>query len=84
MKILTPTPPGQHLSILLNFEVKLPTCSSVIITVQICQYTSCCWTAPGLMLSTIAMLSLSSKLWNLNEVKMLSFRLDIAVEFLFY
>ena len=84
MKILTPTPPGQHLSILLNFEVKLPTCSSVIITVQICQYTSCHWTAPGLMLTTIAMLSPSSKLWNLNEVKMLSFRLDIAVEFLFY
>lgn len=75
MKILTPTPPGQHLSILLNFEVKLPTCSSVIITVQICQYPSCFWAAPGLMLTTIAMLSLSSKLWNLNEVKMLTFRL---------
>ena len=82
MKILTPPPPRQRLSILLNFEVKLPTCSLVIITVQICQYTSC-WTATGLML-TIALLRLSSKLWNLNEVKMLSFilsRLDIAVLF---
>ena len=82
MKILTPTPPKQHLSILLNFEVKLPTCSIVIIAVQICQYTSCHCTRLDAYNSHAE--TQFSKLWNLNEVKMLSFilsRLDIAVLF---
>ena len=84
MKILTPTPQRQHLSILLNFEVKLPTCSIVIIAVQICQYTSCHWDCTRLDAYNSHAETQFSKLWNLNEVKMLSFiisRLDIAVLF---